>query len=381
MNDPLRVLLLTSKLSPAAGGLAVSVPGLAHSIDRLEGVEMHVMGTLDRVDPGAAERWGPRVQAFDAKGLQAVQYAPEMGSAIELLAPDLTDVQGLWTYPSLVSLRYARRSGTPFIVTPRGMLDPWARRNSAWKKHLAGMVFEQRHIRCAIALRATAEMEAQHFRDMGLRNPVAIVPNGLTLPDLAPRTVGPLRTILFLSRIHPKKGAAFLLEAWAALYKDFPDWEVAIAGIDENGHEAELKKMTERLGLPRVRFVGEVRGPAKQSLYRNSDLFVLPTHAENFGLVVAEALAQETPVITTTNAPWAGLSEKGCGWWIGLDQGRLTSTMRSALSCSSGELAAMGRIGRGWVERDFSMAQVAEKMSDVYRWAAGRAPKPETVHD
>jgi glycosyltransferase involved in cell wall biosynthesis len=381
MNDPLRVLLLTSKLSPAAGGLAVSVPGLAHSIDQLEGIEMHVMGTRDRTAPGAAERWGPRVQAFDVKGPQAAQYAPEMGSAIDLLAPDLTDVQGLWTCSSLVSLRYARRSGAPYIVTPRGMLDPWARRNSAWKKHLAGMLFEQKHIRGAIALRATAEMEAQHFRDMGLKNPVAIVPNGLVLPDLAPRTDGPLRTILFLSRIHPKKGAAFLLEAWAALHNDFPDWEVAIAGIDENGHEAELKKKTERLSLPRVRFVGEVQGAAKQSLYRNADLFVLPTHAENFGLVVAEALAQETPVITTTNAPWEGLSEQGCGWWIDLDQRRLTSTMRGALSCSSEELAAMGRIGRDWVERDFSMAQVAEKMGDVYRWVAGRAHKPETVHD
>lgn len=381
MNNPLRVLLLTSKLSPAAGGLAVSVPGLAHSIDQLKGIEMHVMGTRDRVDPGAAERWGPRVHAFDVKGPQTLQYAPRMGSAIDTLAPDLTDVQGLWTYSSLVSLRYANSSGTPYIVTPRGMLQPWARRNSAWKKHLASMVFEKKHIRGAIALRATSEIEAQHFRDMGLTNPVAIIPNGLVLPDLAARTSGPLRTILFLSRIHPVKGVEFLLNAWADLHIGFPNWEVTIAGIDQNGHEAKLKKMAERLGLPRVQFVGEVQGAPKQTLYRNADLFVLPTRTENFGLVVAEALAQQTPVITTTNAPWEGLSEKGCGWWIHLDQATLTSTMRNALSCPSEELAAMGRIGRDWVERDFSMAQVAEKMSDVYQWAAGRASKPETVHE
>lgn len=379
MTDPLRVLLLTSRLSPAAGGLAVSVPGLAHSIDPLPGMEMHVMGTRDPADPEAAQAWGPRVQAFDVTGPQAGQYAPAMGAAIAALNPDLVDVQGLWTYPSLASLRHARRSGRPHIITPRGMLDPWARRNSAWKKKIAGALFERAHLESACCLRATAAMEAQHFRDMGLTNPIAVVPNGLDLPDLAPRRDTDLRSILFLSRIHPKKGVPFLLTAWAALHASFPDWEVVIAGIDENGHEAELKALARKLELPRVRFVGEAHGAAKQQLYRDADLFVLPTHAENFGLVVAEALAQETPVITTRNTPWEGLETQRCGWWIELDQARLTDTMRAALSRPAAELAAMGARGRDWVQRDFAMVQVAERMREVYLWAAGQADRPETV--
>lgn len=381
MSDPLRVLLLTSKLSPAAGGLSVSVPGLAYGVDSFPDLEMFVMGTLDKSNPQCHEAWGPRVSGFEVKGLQAVQYAPAMSFGIADLAPDLVDVQGLWTYPSLANLRYARRTGMPYMITPRGMLDPWARQNSAWKKKCASALFEQAHLKGAKVLRATAELEAQHFRDMGLTNPIAIVPNGLNLPNLAPRKKRNLRSILFLSRIHPKKGADFLLRSWASLSIEFPEWEVLIAGIDENGHEAELQAQVTQLEIPRVRFLGEAFGIAKQKLYRDADLFVLPTHAENFGLVVAEALAQETPVVTTTNAPWQGLHNEDCGWWIDLTQDRLTSVLREALSRPVEDMAAMGRRGRMWVQRDFAMAQVTEKMREVYLWVAGRGLKPDYVHE
>lgn len=379
MNE-LEVLLLTSRLSPAAGGLAVSVPGLAHSIDRLQGVKMHVFGTTDPSDPLAAQSWGPRVTSFDVIGPNALHVAPRMFKAVRKLSPDLLDIQGLWTYPSLVSLRYTRKFNTPYLITPRGMLDPWARQNSSWKKALAGAAFENAHIAGATALRATAEMEAKHFRDMGLRNPIVVVPNGISMPPLEEKIAKHKKQILFLSRLHPKKGVSFLLHSWASLQDQNPSWELIIAGIDEAGHENELKALAKALELKRIYFVGEFHGQEKQKLYRNADLFVLPTHAENFGLVVAEALAQETPVITTFNAPWKGLQDNACGWWIPLEQKRLTETIQAAILKDPFELAEMGRRGRQWIARDFSIEQVACKMHQTYRWAAQGGPKPEFLH-
>ena len=379
MLDPIRVALLTAKMSSAAGGLSVSVPGLAHGLDVFDDIEMHVLGTRDPADPEAAMNWGPRVQAFAVAGPASLQRAPEMKPALEELAPDVIDVQGLWTWTSWVSLDHWRRHHKPYVITPRGMLDPWARHNSAWKKRLFATFAENAHLRHAHCLRATAELEAEHFRDMGLRAPIAVVPNAMPIPKLAPRPANQRHQVLFLSRIHPKKGVDVLLQAWAKLQDSHPQWDLVIAGIDENGHEAELKAQAGRLRLQRVTFFGPVHGAAKDALYRGSDLFVLPTHAENFGLVVAEALAQEVPVITTTNAPWLGLEEKDCGWWIPLNRERLVDSMADAMSRPQADLWAMGARGRAWIKTDFAPEHVAAKMRDVYLWCAGQAERPDHV--
>lgn len=378
--ERLRLALLTAKMSPAAGGLASSVPELAQGLAAYPDLDVHVLGTQDPADPIAAHRWGPQVQAFPVVPPAALQRAPAMAAALRQLDPDVVDVQGLWTWTSQVSLAHWRRCRRPYVVTPRGMLDPWARLNARWKKRLFAAFAETAHLRHAHCLRATSELEAQHLRAMGLTNPIAIVPNAVPIPLLTPRPPTTQRRLLFLSRLHPKKGIDLLLRAWSRLEASHPSWDLVIAGIDEDGHEDRMKAEALRLGLKRVSFPGPVHGPAKQALYRSADLFVLPTHAENFGLVVAEALAQEVPVITTTNAPWAGLRDRGCGWWIPLGQERLTATLAQAMALPQPELRAMGTRGRAWVQEAFAPEQVAESMREVYLWCAGRAEIPGSVH-
>jgi len=149
--------------------------------------------------------------------------------------------------------------------SPHGMLDPWARRNSAWKKSLFAAFVETEHLTNARCLRATAEMEASHFREMHLRAPIAIVPNAVSISVLQPRPVRQRMQALFLSRIHPKKGLDLLLKAWAKVEDEHPEWDLVIAGIDENGHETELKKQAERLSLDRVTFFWSCTWRCKRS--------------------------------------------------------------------------------------------------------------------
>jgi glycosyltransferase involved in cell wall biosynthesis len=377
----LKITLLTSTMSSAAGGLSASVPPLAHQIASDSNLHVDVVGVQDSKDPEAATEWGPHVYAHTPRAPHAFRYAPGMNQTLARLAPDIIDAQGLWTYPSLVNLRHHRQTGIPYIVTPRGMLDLWARRRSYLKKKLVRLWFEDAHLRNAACLRATAAMEAEHFRSFGLHQPIAIVPNGVDTPPLPKTRLKSRETkrLLFLSRIHPKKGLPYLLKAWAMLAPHRPDWELVIAGSDELNHTAEMRKLASRLHLPRIVWYGPVHGAEKQTLYRSADLFVLPTHAENFGLVIAEALAHGVPVITTRNAPWSGLVDQRCGRWIELSEANLYASLMEITAMPDNALQAMGARGHAWMERDFSWKSVGESMAELYEWVTFGGTPPAFV--
>ena len=254
------------------------------------------------------------------------------------------------------------------------MLEPWARRHRRWKKTLAWAAFQRRDLHAAAALHATAASEASHLRDLGLRQPIAVIPNGVTVPeDTAAHDNeerGLPRRALFLSRLHPKKGLPLLLDAWAAVAPS--RWELVIAGPDEGGHLADLEGQVERLGLQGVHFKGPVPDTEKWDLYRSSDLFVLPTYSENFGVVVAEALAAGVPVLTTTGAPWSDLVDRRCGWWVGPALEPLRDALQVATGASDTERCAMGLRGRALVEEHYAWGSIAEHMLEVYEWLLGR---------
>src|SRR5207247_56844 len=172
---------------------------------------------------------------------------------------------GLWKYCSVVSQRWHLRTGRPYIVHPEGMLDSWALRNAMWKKRIAALLYEDRHLRDAPCLRALCEAEAQSIRSYGMRNPICVIPNGIDLPELVEsstlETESPVfrtfaqgrKILLYLGRLHPKKNVANLIRVWKQTLNSHPsareDWALAIAGWDQAGYERELKTLTSDYGL------------------------------------------------------------------------------------------------------------------------------------
>jgi len=253
---------------------------------------------------------------------------------------------------------------------------------SRWKKRAFWALLQGPVIREAACIHVTSEQEYQEIRAFGLANPVAIIPNGIDLPELArsqsaARAVE--RVVLSLGRIHPKKGLARLVHAWSKVEARYPAWWLRIAGPPELGHDNELRALAVSLGLTRISVEGPIYGEAKTSAYQCADVFVLPTLNENFGLTVAEALAAGTPVISTKGAPWSGLEREGCGWWIEQGIEPLAAALAHAMALPREALKAMGGKGREWMARDFSWDCVGRSMLDVYLWLASRAEPPAAI--
>lgn len=376
--SPLRILHTTASLHPRNGGPPRTISALAQGLGRA-GAEVEVLALADG-DPGDAVRPHPdaaRTQLVASGAGQLRRYR----QAIETAKADVVHDHGLWLPTNHAAARGAARLGVPFVVSARGMLEPWARQHGRWKKRIAWWAYQRRDLDSAAVLHATAESEAESLRAAGMRAPIAVIPNGVGIPETVtePSQSGGCRRALFLSRIHPKKGLPMLLDAWAAVRPD--GWELVIAGPDEDGHQADLAAQAKRLGLSEVQFQGTVDDRDKWELYRSADLFVLPTYSENFGVVVAEALAAGIPALTTTGAPWAELRDLRCGWWVEPTPHAITEALRAATTSTDAERTAMGARGQALASERYGWHGIAARMAEVYAWVLGRRSSiPTCVH-
>ena len=288
---------------------------------------------------------------------------------------------GLWTQPNHLAARAARQLDIPLIVSVHGMLAPWAMQHKAWKKKFGWWAYQKSDLEQARVIRATAPHEAIAIRQLGFRQPIALVPNGIEIPTLAePANAKDPRVLLFVGRIYPVKGLLNLVKAWAAVRP--PGWRCIIAGPDEAGHQREVLAALAEAGLgDAFSFPGAIDGSAKWALYRSADLCVLPSFTENFGLVVAEALACGVPVITTQGTPWECLRARDCGWWVEARPEPLAAALREAAGATDARRREMGRRGRQLVEEKYAWGPIGKSMGQVYQWILGLGPRPECVID
>lgn len=215
---------------------------------------------------------------------------------------------------------------------------------------------------------------------MGFKQPVAVIPNGVDIPlgrEVKKRSA--TRTLLFLGRIHPKKGLDLLLPAWEVLEKKFPEWTLRVVGPDDRGYLGKLRRWAEELKLDRIEFSGPLFSAEKWQAYSDADLFVLPTYSENFGMAVAEALAAGTPAVVSKGAPWAELDAKGAGWWVETGVEPLICALDFAMAFSHEELSNKGQRGRAWMQQSYSWELIGRKMVDTYRWMLEEGSAPEWI--
>ena len=307
-----------------------------------------------------------------------------MKKTLSIHVTDIIHNHGLWLMPNIYASQAAHKNNIPLVITPRGMLAPQALKYSAKKKAIFKYLFQTRALKAVNLFHATSEQEYKDIRNFGLRQPVVIIPNGIDIPvgigSAKPKQEKPTKTLLFLGRIHPIKGLNNLIQAWQRIENDFADWGLSILGPGDKNYISALKQLTSELGLERVTFGGAVSGKDKIDQFRAADLYILPSESENFGITVAEALSCETPVICTNGAPWSGLTQNKCGWWISQDIDSLEMCLRTALDTSTKTLTTMGKNGRLWMEKDFSWKNISGQLADSYAWLLGRGQLPNNVY-
>jgi glycosyltransferase involved in cell wall biosynthesis len=358
-----RVLLVSASFHPRYGGPAVSVSGLARALAE-GGAEVAIWA------PDGSATKTPLLGA-DCKVVRAACLLPRL--IHELGRLDIIHDNGVWLPHNHRVATLASRLEIPRVVSTRGMLEPWALSHKGWKKKIAWAAYQRRDLRSAAALHATAPAEARNLAALGLQRPIYTIPNGVDLPEhLLPNgrpAFSDTRTALFIGRLHPKKGLLMLIQAWATARPQ--GWRLAITGPDEAGHQRELQAAVAAAGLEKaVSLLEPVAGDAKNRAFREADLLVLPSHSENFGMVVAEALAHGLPVLTTTATPWSQLAAAGCGWQVEPSIPALTEGLRHATAIEPATLRAMGARGRAMVERELAWPNIVGRFIDLYKVAA-----------
>lgn len=360
----MRILEVSLGLGASSGGPVRSITGLTTAMSRLPDCDVcyfvHNPSGLERFDLGNTKVYHG---SWDDHGND---FSGDFERVLDEVSPDLVHFHGLWHLTLHHDQRACRKRKIPYLVAPRGSLDAWSMRQKWLKKWLAMRLFQLRDLRHALALHVTAEMEMRHCRRQGCNGRYIISPNGVNLPPHLPerQVDSNRRRALFVSRMHPKKGCLELVRAWARVRPQ--NWVCEMVYTlntqEERAYEEQVKAAVEANGLSdSFVFTGALDDIRKWDAYRRADLFVLPTHTENFGIVIAEAMYAGLPVLTTKNAPWEALESKGCGWWIELTPEDLAQALRSATSSDRNELERKGEMCRQHVIEQCSWPAIAER--------------------
>lgn len=375
-------LHVVSHLDPRYGGLSAAVPQLASAVAAHSGRKARLAGfcSPDEDDPKLAtesltlSRWPVSRMAWLQDRVLRDRFQEQLGSV------DGVHVHGLWEQSTLVSARASRHAGKPYVLSAHGMLDRWALNNKRLKKAVYAAWSERGNVRRAACLHALTDAEAKDYRRFGATQPVAVIPNGVTVPATADRelflarfpSLRGKRIVLFLSRLHFKKGLDILAQAWGEVSKRHLDSHLVLAGPDFEGTRATLEKSLAAHGIcESVTFTGMLEGQAKWSALRAAECFVLPSYSEGLSVAALEALGSGLPVIISEQCNLPEVARFEAGWTIQPNAKELCRALMDMLSNSDKTNSRIGANGRRLVEQNYSWPLIGRKMSEVYAWVLG----------
>ncbi|SHM85154.1 glycosyltransferase [Phytopseudomonas punonensis] len=369
MKNNIQILTCVHDSSPTGGGVAGVSLQIHQGLIR-EGCDAYLLSGINSAVLLPSQ--------FDVK---------TTGSGVERFPLDkekkgVLHVHGLWTPFTWRAYRFAKKNGLTFVVSPHGMLEPWAMNHKPWKKRLAWLVYQKHILNSADMLVVNSEKELLTVRAMGVKPPVAVIENGVDKADFFISTPSVLsnKVALFLSRLSPVKGLPDLINAWSLLPAEH-GYKLRLYGHADPGYEAELMRLIHKFNVEdSVTLLGPVFGVDKWKAYQGASFFILPSYSENFGIVIAEALWAGLPVITTKATPWECLEREGLGWQVDNNAQQLCDALWSAMQLGDEELNIIGQRASAYAQKNFDWPNIVEKYLLAYRWLInGELRKPEWI--
>ncbi|MDO6588961.1 glycosyl transferase family 1 [Loktanella sp. D2R18] len=366
----MKILHISPSFYPATywGGPIWSTKAICDGVAQQPGFALQAL-TTDAAGPDRQARVTPEPLPYPVRYTRRIAghaIAPGLLARLPQAVAwaDIVHLTGTYSFPTLPALACARALGKPLIWSPRGALQATADWSDAPRRHTK-QLFEHlaQFLRGAdVTLHVTSDAEArQSTQRLGAIRTV-MIPNSVAIPPAAPRSTRRPSRLLFLGRLHPKKGLDLLCAAMAGLPAHV---HLDVYGTGDAAYIAQLKQ---ECG-PRIHFHGHADGVAKERAFADADLFVLPSHSENFGIAIAEALAHGVPVLTTTQTPWQRLDSIGCGACIDLKTSDLAQEINGLLGR---DLGVMGGRGRRWMQQEFSSTAMTARFVELYQEVAAR---------
>jgi glycosyltransferase involved in cell wall biosynthesis len=389
-NDaPMHLLHIIDSFSPTGGGPPEAVRQLIKAT-RAGGTEVEAV-CLDNPQAAYLKDIDCPVHALDESYLGRFAFSPRLWRWLRENAGqyDAIVMNGLWSFPGVALHFAARRAGTPYGIFAHGALDPWFNRKYP-VKHIKKLIYwpvQYLVLRHALAVFFTTGTERDlaktSFRPSNWKS--VVVPYGISEPEerrkspeeqieefyaALPKLRG-RRYLLFLGRIHEKKGCDLLIEAFARVAGAEPGVDLLIAGPDQAGMQAKLQRLAEGVGIGhRVHWPGMISGGVKWGALRDCEAFVLPSHQENLGVAVVEALAVGRPVLISDQVNlWPEIKDDGVGM---AENDTLEGTVRLLerwFNLDPAERAAMAARAKPCFAARFSMKQAAEAINDAFHSA------------